>query len=165
VNGIWSLWRIALRTLEGRSHHIMPLFINDDGRTLPSTARAVWDRLIDLDHTTEVVHDSMVSSDAATVFFMESLTEAEKQGKQVFSELLATHKLKQTQQRKKGRRAFDSRRKSIERIGLPQVRNHRLRELAQEEATWMKRLEEQENALPELTALILLRVTKSEESK
>ena len=75
------------------------------------------------------------------------------------------HKTRQAQQRQKGQRAFEARRKAIERIGLLQVRNHRLRELAREETQWKERLAEQEAALPELTALILLQVPRSEEAE
>ena len=49
----------------------------------------------------------------------------------------------QTQQHQKWRRAFEARRNAIERIGLPQVRNHRMGELVQEETEWKNRIEEQ----------------------
>ena len=87
-----------------------------------------------------------------------SLAEAETQGKSLFSELMDEHQKRQARQRGKGRRAFEARRKAIERVGLPQVRHHRLRKLEREEAEWTERLEAEESALPELTALLLVRI-------
>ena len=74
--------------------------------------------------------------------------EAENHGRSVFAELMEAHRERQAQQRQKGRRAFDARRKTIERIGLPQVRNHRLRELEREQSDWKLQLAEQDSALP-----------------
>ena len=90
-------------------------------------------------------------------------SEAETQGRSTFSELMDTHRERQVQQREKGRRSFDARRKAIERIGLPQVRNHRSRELEREETEWRQRLADQDAVLPELTALILIRVAREGE--
>ena len=49
VAGVWSLWRIALRGHADQAHRVMPLFVSDQGSVLLPTARAVWDRLIDID--------------------------------------------------------------------------------------------------------------------
>ena len=164
VSGIWSLWRIGLRTQESRSHRIMPLFVSDDGRVLAPTARAVWDRLIDLDAEHRALSSAAVAGDAATRAYEQLHSEAETHGRSVFSELMDAHRERQAGQRKKGRRAFDARRKAVERIGLPQVRNHRLQELEREEMAWRQQLAEQDTVLPELTALILLRVAHSGET-
>ena len=164
VSGTWSLWRIALRTQDGRSHRVMPLFVSDEGHVLAPTARTVWDRLIDLDGDCSGVTSAAVEGDAAMQSYDQARAEAESHGRSVFSELMDTHRERQAQQRQKGRRAFDARRKGIERIGLPQVRNHRLLELEREESEWKRRLTEQDTALPELTALILLRIARSGET-
>jgi superfamily II DNA or RNA helicase len=158
ISGVWSLWRIALRTQESRSHRIMPLFVSDDGRVLAPTARAVWDRLIDLDAEHPAISSAAVVGDAAMGAYEQLHSEAETHGQSVFSELMDAHRERQAGLRKKGRRAFDARRKAVERIGLPQVRNHRLQELEREEIAWRKQLAEQDAVLPELTALILLRI-------
>ena len=158
VKGTWSLWRVALRTKEGRTHRVMPLFISDEGRPLAPTARAVWDRLLDLDAGGEEVAAAVIQGEDAVMAYDRSLAEAEAQGKALFSELMDEHQKRQARQRAKGRRAFEARKKAIERVGLPQVRDHRLRELEREEAEWTERLQAQDAALPELTALLLVRI-------
>jgi hypothetical protein len=164
VTGYWSLWRIALRSQAERSQRMMPLFVSDDGKVLAPTARAVWDRLIAMDGRGVAIADQAVVGDPAVVAFEQARGEAERHGKSVFGALMDDHRERQAQQRKKGRVAFDSRRKAIERIGLPQVRNHRLRELEKEEADWKKRIDEQEAVFPELTPLLVLRVASPGES-
>jgi len=164
ICGVWSLWRIALRTQESSSHRIMPLFVSDDGRVLAPTARAVWDRLIDLDAEHPALSSAAMVGDAAMRAYEQLHSEAETHGRSVFSELMDAHRERQAGQRKKGRRAFDARRKAVERIGLPQVRDHRLREIDSEEKAWQQQLTKQDAVLPELTALILLRIASSGES-
>jgi hypothetical protein len=43
-------------------------------------------------------------------------------------------------------------------IGLPEVRTHRLRQLLAEEEAWRRDLEQQEQALPELVPIALVRL-------
>ena len=60
--------------------------------------------------------------------------------------------------REKGERAFQSRRRIIEKIGLPAVRRHRLLELEKEEQEWKKELERQVEVSPEMFALAVVQV-------
>jgi len=163
ISGTWSLWRIALRTHETRAHRVMPLFVCDDGRVLAPTARSVWDKLIGLDSDHSALSSAAVVGDAALSVYEQLHAEAETHGRSVFSELLDAHRDRQAGQRQKGRRAFEARRKAVERIGLPGVRQHRLGELDREEQEWRRTMGEQDAALPELTALMLLRVAGDEE--
>lgn len=158
VSGIWSLWRVALRTTDGRSHRIMPLFLSDEGRVLAPTARAIWDRLIDMDGDGDALTPVAIRGDEAEALHERSRTEAEATGKTLFDELLQSHQDGMKRQREKGNASFAARRRAIERIGLPQVRDHRLRELDKEEKDWARDLLAQDDALPELTALLMLRV-------
>ena len=137
----------------------MPLFISDAGRVLAPTARAVWDRLVDLDGAAAGIRSTTVTGDAASAAYERARTEAERHGGSVFSELMEAHRQRQARLRQHGHRAFDARRKAIGRLGLPEVRNHRLRELERDHAQWLARLAEQDAALPELTALLVLRVS------
>jgi hypothetical protein len=88
-----------------------------------------------------------------------SRSAAETQGAAVFEELLAAHQLSILRERKKGGHAFASRRRATERLGLPQVRNYRLRILADEEQAWTQELSVRETALPDLAAVLMARVS------
>ncbi|MUG91468.1 hypothetical protein F7734_02780 [Scytonema sp. UIC 10036] len=54
--------------------------------------------------------------------------------------------------------AMTARRRAIERIGLPQVREYRLVQLAQEEKTWNEQIQQMAEVVPELVPLLLIRV-------
>jgi len=157
VAGVWSLWRVQLRTEDERKTRVLPLFVDDDGRALGPTARAVWDRLIEgkVDLATP---PPAVNEEAATSAYEASGREAEAQGESVFQELQEAHRLRIERERRKTTHAFESRRRAIERVGLPQVRSHRLSQLERERQAWATSMAAKEAAVPELSAIVLLRV-------
>lgn len=160
VSGIWSLWRIGLGSKLNCAHRIMPMFLSDDGRVLAPTARAVWDRLICSENKSAVLVSAGLVGEEAIKAYDISLKEAESHGQAIFSELMHDHRNKQVIQRKKGRKAFEVRRKAIERIGLHQVRNFRIRAIEQEEKEWQAKISQQDVLFPELTSLIIIRIAK-----
>jgi hypothetical protein len=83
---------------------------------------------------------------------------AEAQGRTLYDQLLGEHRERNEEGRAKGEYSFSARRRAIERIGLPEVRAHRLTELEQEEAAWRKIIEVSAEAMPEMTPLLLVRV-------
>lgn len=83
---------------------------------------------------------------------------AEEHGKPIYEALVQEHRARIAREREKADYAFAARRKTIERIGLPQVRNYRLALLAQEEKTFQQQIEERAHVYPEMVALLLIRV-------
>jgi len=162
VSGTWSLWRVALQASEGREQRMVPLFVSDAGRLLGPTARVVWDRLIEMDSDVVVVPAS-VTGDAATAAYDDARRAAEEHGMAVFRELVDDHRDRLRRERRKTVHAFAARRRAIERIGLPQVRSHRLAQLEQEERQWKTEMDAKENTLPELSAVVLVRVAAAGE--
>lgn len=157
VTGTWSLWRIGLETAEGRKQRTLAIFLTDDGSVLLPTARAVWDHLIADTAATASVASSGDAWDAESVF-QASRNAAEEKGAALYQELEAEHQNRLKRERAKGRHAFEARRRAIHRVGLPQVRDHRLRQLAGDKRAWEDRMAEQERAVPELAPILLLRV-------
>jgi hypothetical protein len=157
TSGIWSLWRISLQSIGGREQRYHALFVAEDGRVLGPTARTIWDRLIDLPQGLSQASDGL-SGALAVDAYEASRRAAEAQGATVFQELAAAHHQSIVRERKKGIHAFASRRRAIERLGLPQVRVHRLRQLADEERAWETEIAAREAALPDLAAVLIIRV-------
>ena len=172
VRGFWSLWQIsvtcgALRRTnlsdtqerldpetETRRRRIMPLFLADDGRVFAPTARHIWDQLL-VTKPTILRHLDVETSHQA---FERLQAAAERQGKTIYDEQVAAHRERLAREREKGEYAFAARRRAIERIGLPQVRNHRLSLLEQEEERFREELERRAQILPEMAPLLLVRV-------
>lgn len=157
TTGIWSLWRISLHTTAGREQRFLALFLTQDGRVFAPTARMIWDQLIDLPADVRQSTPE-VSGSVALDAYDASRRAAEIQGAVVFDELILAHQQSIARERKKGTHAFSSRRRAVEKLGLPQVRAHRLRLLKQEELTWSHELANREAALPDLAAILMVQV-------
>jgi hypothetical protein len=157
VSGTWSLWRVALRTHDRREQRMLPLFVGDDDRVLGPTARVIWDRLIEMDDAMKVA-PAFLTGAAAADAYTAARKVAEEGGEAIFRELVDTHRERFLRERTKSAKAFAARRRAIERIGLPQVRDHRLGQLEQEERRWTSEMEAKESTIPELSAVLLVRI-------
>jgi len=153
INGLWSLWRIAITTAQWNNCRIMALFIADDGKVFAPTARHIWDQL--LSTTTNVT--SLMEDSASIEAFSQAQCAAEEHGKAVFDDLSQVHLSRLAHERQKGEYAFEARRRAIKRIGLPEVRDFRLDILRQEEQTFREEIDRKSEVLPEMTALLLIR--------
>jgi superfamily II DNA or RNA helicase len=158
VTGTWSLWKIALRTAESRALRVLPLFVSDDGRVLAPTSRAILDRLVEIDQGAVPIVPYACRGEEARARYDVSRAQAEAQGRSLFEELMAAQRERLEREREKAQRAFTARRRAVGRIGLPQVRKHRLSEIEKDEADSSARLKAMADVLPELTALVLVQV-------
>jgi superfamily II DNA or RNA helicase len=154
IMGFWSLWRISISTVDWNRRRIMPLFLADDGRVFAPTARHIWDQLV-VTKPTILRHLDIETSHQA---FDQLRGAAERQGKTIYDELVQAHRERLAREREKGEYAFAARRRATLRIGLPQVRNHRLSLLEQEEERFREQLERRAQILPEMAPLLLVRV-------
>lgn len=154
ILGFWSLWRISISTADWNRYRIMPSFLADDGRVLVPTARHLWDRLL----TTQPVILRHLDAESSHQAFERVRNAAEQHGKTIYDELVQLHRERLAREREKGEFAFAARRKAIERIGLPQVRNHRLSLLQQEEQRFKEHLELEAQIMPDMVPLLLVRV-------
>lgn len=156
IVGYWSLWRIALDNYSLREVKIIPLFHHENGRILLPTAWRIWDSL--LEDQSEVEEHGSIDGDEVKVIFARLRAEAEHQGEDAFHELHSSHKQRLKREQEKGQYAFQVRRDALNRIGLPEVRQHRLKRLADEEVAWAADLRKREHVLPQLQPVIILRV-------
>ena len=154
VQGVWSLWRIAIATMEWNRRRIMPLFLADNGMVYMPTARHVWDQLLAASTQVRSVLDTEVSHAA----FTKLQNAAEEHGKPIYEALVQEHRGRIAREREKANYAFAARRRTVERIGLPQVRNYRLNLLAQEERSFQEQLDQKAHAYPEMVPLLVIRV-------
>ena len=154
LKGIWSLWSVALHSPDLTKKRILPLFMHEDGRVLAPTARYIWDQLL----FSEPQVKGYVSGAAAPRIYDQAWKAAEKHGKEIYEGLLRNHQEGVAKEGEKGERAFQSRRRLIEKIGLPAVRRHRLLELEKEEKGWRRKTENQVRVSPEMVALVVVRV-------
>ena len=77
----------------------------------------------------------------------------------IFNELLDKHKSSLAREKENSEFSFTMRRKIIERLGLPQVRNHRLNLLQKEMVEWEEEFRERTQAFPDMVPILILHVT------
>jgi len=157
VQGFWSLWRISIATPEWNRKRMMPLFLADNGMVYLPTARHVWDQLLGESPRVKAILGSEVSQ----VAFEKSESAARERGQSMYETLLQEHQEHIAREREKANYAFSARRKAIERIGLPQVRKHRLNLLSQEERDFQEQIDQKAHVFPDMVPLIVIRVEGS----
>jgi len=154
IQGYWSLWEIAMRTSDRKDTRIMPLFLHDDGRILQPTARFLWDQL-----NTRPLHAEPVDTDSVTATIIHALdTAAQEQGRETYEQLRKAHMSRLQLQTEKMEHSFKARLRLLKQVGLDEVREYRLRQLAHEEAEWREGMARQREVLPELTPILVLRI-------
>jgi hypothetical protein len=154
IQGVWSLWRIAIATMEWNRRKIMPFFLADNGMVYMPTARHVWDQLLAASPQVRSVLEAAVSQAA----FEQLRSAAEEHGRPIYETLVQEHRARIAREREKADYAFAARRRTTERIGLPQVRNYRLNLLAQEKRSFQDQLDRKAHAYPEMVPLLVIRV-------
>ena len=124
VVGYWSLWRI---TLDGQSHRdvqIIPIFHHDDGRILSPTARRIWDGLLEDRPLVESAGHHPVCRGRDGV--PPSAVGSRAPGPERLRRTPRTAQRRWKREQEKSQYAFQVRRDALTRIGLPEVRQHRL---------------------------------------
>lgn len=154
IRGTLSLWSIALSTTDWNRRRILPLFLADSNRVFLPTARHLWEKLLG----DPVSVDSFLPPEESLRIFEQLREAAEEHGKPLYDALVQEHQASIQHEREKSSYSFAARRSAIERIGLPQVRRHRLTLLHQEERQVMDQLSLWAKTYPELTPLLMARV-------
>ena len=163
VQGIWSLWRLALTGRDWDGSRVLPLFQGDDGQVLAPTASRIWEQLLSGPIHIGPIHigsylDANQSREVNQAAWNAFQSASQSAGQLAYSELSRAYQAHRKNELEKREYAFAARRKAIDRLGLPSVRHHRLDQLAQDESAWRRSFESSSTAVPELDLLLLLRV-------
>jgi hypothetical protein len=154
ISGTFSLWRIDIHSEDWSKYRVMPLFCHDNGQVYLPTASHIWGQL--MANRTEI--QGYLSGGDADRAFQTASSAAEQYGRTLFETLCQEHRKRLAGERDKGLNAYAARRRAIERIGLPQVRDFRLQRIAEEERVWLKKLEKQQTVVPDMVPLLMLHV-------
>lgn len=163
ASGLWGLFEIRLqRTNEECSQIQIPrlkrgyccTFVSDKGKILASTARHIWDAL----QNTECQIYSALSQNDADKAHQQLQQAVENSGHTLFAQLEQELRDAVDRERERGLSAFSARRKTIERVGLPEVRRHRLAACEADEKTWVEELAAAQKAVPEIRPLLIMRI-------
>lgn len=155
VHGFWSLWQIAVRGPSWQGQRLLPLFQNQDGRVFQPTAQRVWEQLL----LGPLRISGTLDGETAIQATRQAWTAIEEAGRPVYEEMIRRHQRQLQREQEKHSFAFAARRRIIERIGLPNVRQYRLAHLAREEESWQQEFAQRAGSVPEVALVLLLQVT------
>ena len=164
ISGFWGLFEIRLQS-SAQSKNVslripsvrrgfVTVFLNEQGKLFLPTARHIWNTLL----TAEMVVGQPLKDIDSTEAYVSLLASAEKSGQEVFDSLQRDHISAIVKETERGTVAFAARRKSIEKLGLPEVRQFRIARCEAEETEWRNELNAVGEIVPEIRALMLLQI-------
>ena len=163
VTGIWGLFEIRMSVQQPANSQIripltrrsyLPVFMSNEGKLFMPTARHIWDQLL----TNDLRIDSLKDSKESTADGEKLLSAAERAGQELFDTMQEAHFAAVAREEDRGMIAFASRRKAIERLGLPEVRHFRLARLDEDESQWRSELKSARQIVPEMRPLLMLNI-------
>jgi hypothetical protein len=90
-------------------------------------------------------------------------SEARAHGQELFAGLEQQHREALNRETQKGEYAYQVRREALNRIGLPEVRRYRLRQLARDERRWREQVQKRRDMHAELKLVMIIRVVSDDE--
>jgi len=164
ITGFWGLFEIRLQAGMHQKSQLLRIpmvrrgyvsvFLSEEGKLFLPTARHIWDALqtVEADVQATLGQDESISAH-------ERLQEAaEHAGLEMFDAMRQAHIASVTREEERGMVAFTSRRKAINRVGLPEVRQSRLARCDAEETEWRHELQSARQIVPEILPLLMMRV-------
>lgn len=166
ISGFWGLFEIRLQAGIHQKTNLLRIpmvrrgyvsvFLSEEGKLFLPTARHIWDAL----QTAEAEVRATLGQDESLIAHERLQEAAEQAGQELFDTLQQAHIVSVTREEERGMVAFTSRRKAIERVGLPEVRQYRLARCDAEETEWRHELQSARQIIPEIRSLLMLRIVK-----
>jgi len=166
ISGLWGLFEIRLQAGMHQKTQLLRIpmvrrgyvsvFLSEEGKLFLPTARHIWDAL----QTAEAQVQATLGQDESIIAHERLQEAAEQAGQELFDALQQAHLASVNREEERGMVAFTSRRKAIERVGLPEVRQYRLARCAAEENEWRHELQSARQIVPEIRSLLMLRIIK-----
>ena len=166
IFGLWGLFEIRLQA--GTHHktqflHIpmvrrgyVSVFLSGEGKLFLPTARHIWDAL----QTADIQVQANLNQDESLVVYERLQALAEQAGQEKFDALYHAHLASVAREEERGIISFASRRKAIERVGLPEVRRFRASRCNADESEWLRALQEARQIVPEIRPVLMLQIIK-----
>jgi len=168
ISGLWGLFEIRLQAGIHQKTQLLRIpmvrrgyvsvFLSEEGKLFLPTARHIWDGL----QTAEAQVQATLGQDESIIAHERLQEAAEKAGQEQFDALQQAHLASVAREEERGIVSFASRRKAIERVGLPEVRQFRLSRCDADESEWWHELQSARQIVPEIRPLLALRVRSAE---
>lgn len=169
ISGLWGLFEIRLQAgMHQKTQFLripmvrrgyVSVFLSEEGKLFLPTARHIWDAL----QTAEAQVQATLGQDESIIAHERLQEAAEQAGQELFDALQQAHLASVAREEERGIVSFASRRKAIERVGLPEVRQFRLSRCDADESEWRHELQSARQIVPEIRPLLMLRIALESE--
>ena len=154
LDGLWSVWQLTLSTRNQDRARIIPVFVSQDGKRYRTTAQKLWEQMCQTEFFGQITTHSALSHETYRV-----LKEAAEDEAQVpYQELVSSHQSFLRREREKASKAFRIRSEMAQHIGLPEVREFRLKRLQEELKRRQTQLQAMEKTMPHIHPLFIVEV-------
>jgi len=155
LEGMWSLWRVGYIDDDGnRVIRYRPLFYDEKGNLLIASANRIFDILISGSFQVERISDN-----GQKEIFFSSFERAKEELEQTFRSLTSDERKKMEDDNRRHLESFETRKKMIASLGLPEVRNYRMSKLEKEIEEWNIRMKRRSVFHPVLDCVLMLKVS------
>ena len=166
ISGFWGLFEIRLQAgmhqktqllrISNVRRGYVSVFLSEEGKLFLPTARHIWDAL----QTPESQVQGNLGQDESFAAHARLQETAEQAGQGLFDALQQAHFSSVVREEERGIVSFALRRKAIERVGLPEVRQFRLSRCDADECEWRHELQSARQIVPDIRPLLMLRIMK-----
>jgi superfamily II DNA or RNA helicase len=156
ATGYWSLWNVRFAGNEERHVKYLPIYIKPGGSYFAPASNRIWDAICT--DTVEVLPKDNATHTTYEGIYNMLRVAAETQGKFVFDDMLTQYQSNLSEQQEKGEYSIAARKRAIDRIGLPEVKNYRLRQLADEQLSWAQDMKDKQQVYPELSLHLVFEI-------
>lgn len=154
IHGIFALYKLDVSSGDWSRSRILPVFLSDDGRSFSSTAKTIQELLLG---------NSNLTITGMAEFEQERLWDsAESSLEPFFDELQQIHDEERERDFKKKTQLFESRKRSLEQVGIDNIRLSRLSRLEKERRGYIDNFKSKQALLPEVKLLLALKVNGGE---
>lgn len=152
TSGIWSLWEIAAQNPIEQKRNFQCFFLTDTGKQFTAYANDIWIRLITGSHSLKY------NGDTEEVDMKQVEKQLEDYLLSVYKnlELEVLQRIKTKKENKN--KSYGFQRSRINRIGIENIRNSRLKKLDEEHQQWLKEFSANERCIPQLTHLLSIKI-------
>jgi len=133
------------------------IFVDGQDRVFLPTARHIWDTL----QSAEIRVENVLEPKASEPVHACLMDAAKQAGEPIFTTLRQEHLDAIDREVKRGTTTLRARRRAIERVGLPEVRQHRLKRCDADEAEWRREMTKAREIMPELRPILLMKVIEA----
>lgn len=150
--GFWSLWQISARNSLERKMHYQSFFVADNGKVYSAYANDIWNRLVNgsedfaINGVFRMEYPGKIKQSLDNALFTN------------FQNLEADLSLLMKSKRENRIHSYNFQRSRIEKIGIENIRQSKLRRLDKEHETWLDAFESSSKIIPGIKQLLTIRI-------